>query len=161
MPVAVVAGLCLPVWRERAGIQTPLPTNRIVMVDVRNLDPEEKALISATDVTIAGFGPSYDSAGIERAIKELASSVDALYLHIDADVLDDSLQPNHPTAEPDGPGLPAVARVIDAAMATGKVAAFAVVSINPQGPGGAVSLASGMELLRTGISAWPLVRTGV
>src|SRR5690606_25950504 len=37
MPVAVSAGLCYAPWRELARQQVPLPTDRIVMVDVRNL----------------------------------------------------------------------------------------------------------------------------
>jgi arginase len=161
MPVAVVAGLCLREWREGAGIQAFLPTNRIVMVDVRNLDPDEHALIAATDIVVARFGPDFETTAIDRAIVELASTVDHLYLHIDADILDEPLQPNHPTAEPDGPDNAAVARVIDAAMATGKVAAFAVVSINPREPGGDVSLASGIEMLRAGISGWSQTSPGV
>src|SRR5215210_9368864 len=38
MPVAVSAGLCHPTWREGAHQLVPLPTDRILMVDVRNLD---------------------------------------------------------------------------------------------------------------------------
>src|SRR5688572_4374086 len=56
MPVAVSAGLCHAPWREIAGQQVPLPTDRIVLVDVRNLDKEEAELIHATDATIANFG---------------------------------------------------------------------------------------------------------
>jgi len=39
MPVAVCAGLAYPNWRTGSHIAAPLPTERIVMVDVRNLDP--------------------------------------------------------------------------------------------------------------------------
>src|SRR5918998_1618301 len=37
MPVAVSAGLAYPRWREMSHQVAPLPTDRIVMVDVRNL----------------------------------------------------------------------------------------------------------------------------
>ncbi len=147
MPVAVAAGLCHPRWRELAGLTTPLPTNRIVMVDVRNLDPEEDDLIRATDVTVARFGPDWDPAPVIAAVDELASRVDHLYLHVDSDILDISLQPNHPTAEPDGPMLPPVLRVLAAAGATAKIRAGAVVSINVDMPGGDISLASGQSML--------------
>ncbi len=59
MPVAVSAGLAYPEWRATAGLSAPIPTDRIVMVDVRNLDPKERTLIEATDVTIAAVSPDY------------------------------------------------------------------------------------------------------
>lgn len=154
MPVAVAAGLCHGQWRALAGQQAALPTDRIVMVDVRNLDPEEATLIAATDVTIARFGEAGEPDEIATAVEALAERVDHLYLHVDADVLDASEQPNHPTAEPNGPSLAATTSALKQVMATGLVRAFGVVSMNPTGPHGPTSLRSGMAMLRTGIAAW-------
>ena len=154
MPVAVTAGLCFPVWRELAGQRAPLPTNRIVMVDVRNLDDREEVLIRATDVTIARFGDDFDSAPVEAAIDRLAAECDWIYVHVDADILDASLQPNHPTAEPNGPDLQTVIDVLDHAFATGKACGFGVVSVNPNGAEGRVSLQSGSEMVVAGMKAW-------
>ena len=64
------------------------------------------------------------------------------------------MQPNHPTAEPNGPDLAAVHRVLRAAFATGLVRAFGVVSVNPTGPEGEISLRSGMDMIVGGVSAW-------
>lgn len=154
MPVAVSAGLCHAPWRERAGLHAPLPTNRILMVDVRNLDPEEAMLISATDVTIARFGTDGAIADIEQAAHRLAGAVDILYLHVDADVLDAREQPSHPTAEPGGPDLPQTVAAISAVMQTGRVGAFGVVSVKPSGPGGEISVRSGAALIHAGVEAW-------
>lgn len=154
MPVAVTAGLCHPAWREGAGMVAPLPTDRIVMVDVRNLDPEEEALVTATDVTIAQLRPDTPGPRVEEAVGALAAKVDHIYLHIDADVLDRALQPNHPTAEPDGPDLETAISGIRAVFTTGKVRALAVVSVDPTGPDGPTSLGSGLALLREGVAAW-------
>jgi arginase len=154
MPVAVAAGLCHGQWRELAGQRVSLPTDRIVMVDVRNLDPEESALIAATDVTIARFGGDGETDEIGAAVASLAERVDHLYLHVDADVLDASEQPNHPTAEPNGPSLAATNVALARVMATGLVRAFGVVSVNPIGTDGATSLRSGMAMLRAGVAAW-------
>ena len=52
MPVAVCAGLALPQWRDLAGMTAPLPTDRILLVDGRNLDPPEEQLIRATETAI-------------------------------------------------------------------------------------------------------------
>lgn len=157
MPVAVTAGLCHPEWREGAGQLAPLPTNRIVMIDVRNLDPAEEALIRATDIEIARFSPEFALDPVTGAIDRLASEVDHLYLHVDADILDATLQPNHPTAEPGGPGLVTVQETLAHAFGTRKVRAFGVVSVNPTGPEGHVSLASGTALLVEGIHYWSAV----
>ncbi len=152
MPVAVVAGLCHPPIREAAGIRSPLSTDRIVMVDVRNLDPEEERLIRSTDVEIVGFGPNEDVSAIRDAIQRLAERVDLIDLHIDADILDVQFQPNHPTAEPNGPGVDAVVAVIDAAFDTGKVVSFAVVSVNTEGQEGKISFESGSAMLAAGLN---------
>lgn len=154
MPVAVAAGLCLAPWREKAGMTAPLPTNRIVMVDVRNLDKEEADLIRATDVSVSKFGPNWTIDGIATAIQHLADRVDALYLHVDSDILDAAFQPNHPTAEPDGPDVRTVLAVLRVAFSTGKVRAYGVVSVNPTGPQGSISLESGLELVLGGVARW-------
>ena len=154
MPVATAAGLCHAHWRERAGMTAPIPTNRIVMIDVRNLDPKEAELIAATDVTMAKFGSKGETDAVATAIQRLSDRVDHLYLHVDADVLDASLQPNHPTAEPDGPDLQPVLASLRIAFATGKVRAFGVVSVNPTGANGAVSLDSGMRMILGGLADW-------
>jgi arginase len=154
MPVAVSAGLCHAPWREIAGQVVPLPTERILFVDVRNLDPEEADLIHATDATIARFGLDGSIDDIRAEVERLAGQVDHIYLHIDSDVLDSSLQPNHPTAEPNGPDLATTNEAIAAVVATGKVRAFGVVSINPDGEEGKISLASGSAMIRHGLETW-------
>ena len=154
MPVAVSAGLCHPTWREGAGMAAPLPTDRIVFVDVRNLDPEEAALVGATDATVAQLVPGKPGPTAEEAIADLAARVDHLYLHVDADVLDRRFQPNHPTAEPDGPDLDRTLAAIRAAMATGKVRAYGVVSVNPTGPDGPLAMETGTRMLLGGLADW-------
>jgi arginase len=147
MPVAVSAGLALPDWREGAGMTSPIPTNRIVMVDVRNLDAAEEVLIRSTDVEIARYGEDWDRKPVFAAIDRMAASVDRLYVHVDSDILDSALQPNHPTAEPDGPDVAAVVDVIRHAISVSHLCAFALVSINAEGDGAATALASGAEVL--------------
>lgn len=148
MPVAVCAGLALPQWRELAGMNAPLPTERILLVDVRNLDPPEAQLIRATETAIADVR---DFAG---PLASLASACDVIYLHVDSDILDAALVPNHATREPNGPELADVTGAIETVMATGKVGAFAVVSVYGAGPGSAISVASGTALIRAGLEAW-------
>ncbi len=154
MPVAVCAGLAHPGWREGSHIASPLPTNRIVLVDVRNLDEAEAALIGATDAVIAAPAPGFPGERLETAIEQLSERCDAIYLHIDADILDESLVPSHGSKEPDGPDIEQTVAAIDTVMATGKVVALALVSIYNQGEDGATSVKSGIELLRGGLKSW-------
>lgn len=154
MPVAVCAGLAYPTWRIGSHIVAPLPTERIVMVDVRNLDPQEELLIRATDVVIAAPADGFPGAPLAPAIAQLAERCDLLYLHIDTDILDERYVPNHGTREPNGPDMAQVVAAVDVVMATGKVAVYAVVSVYGEGEGSARSVASGIELIKGGLLAW-------
>lgn len=155
MPVAVAAGLCYPVWREGAHIAAPLPTDRIVMVDVRNLDPAEEQLIRATDVQIARVADNFSGdAPLAEAVARLAAGCDHLYLHVDADVLDATLAPNHHTCEPGGPGIAETLDAIGTVLDTGKVAAFGLTSVRLTGDGAAVTRESALALLRGGLARW-------
>ena len=75
MPVAVAAGLALPRWRRASRQMAPLPTDRIVMVDVRNLDPAEEQLIRATDVVIAAPAAGFPGQDLRQAIADLADAL--------------------------------------------------------------------------------------
>lgn len=150
MPVAVAAGLCYPGWRAGAGQEVCLPTDRIVMVDVRDLDPRERELIDATDVTRTPIsGPE-----LETAVRRLAADTDLLYVHIDLDVLDRSLVPSHHTPASGGPDVARTLAAVGTVLDTGRVRALALVSACTTGPGGEVSLNSAMELLRPSLARW-------
>ncbi len=155
MPVAVAAGLTHANWRVASHVISPLPTERIVLVDVRNLDPAEEQLIRATDTVIASIAPGFTGdLSLKEAVETLAADVDLIYFHIDSDILDEAYTPNHGTKEPNGPDMDQVMVAIDTVMATGKVAAFAVVSVSGEGEGAEIMVESGKELIRSGLTAW-------
>jgi arginase len=154
MPVAVSAGLCWPRWRELSKQPAPLPTDRIVMVDVRNLDAPEEQLVRATDVVIAAPAPGFPGVDLRQAVDEVAAKCDYLYLHIDSDILDERYVPNHGTKEPNGPDMQQVLAAVEIVMQTGKVVTFALVSIWDKGEGSDVAIASGVELLRGSMQLW-------
>ncbi|MBU0595627.1 arginase family protein [Candidatus Bipolaricaulota bacterium] len=154
MPVAVCAGLAHAPWRELSHIAAPIPTDRILFVDVRNLDPPEEDLIWATDASVAAVAPGFPGEDLAGAVARLDATCDAIALHIDADILDASLVPSHGTKEPNGPDLEETAAAIETVMATGKVVTLALVSIYNRGDEGRLSMASGIELLRRGLASW-------
>jgi arginase len=154
MPVAVSAGLAYPRWRELSRQPAPLPTDRILMVDVRNLDAPEEQLIRATDVVIAAPADGFPGVDLRPAVQDLAVRCDLLYLHIDSDILDERYVPNHRTREPNGPSMEQVLTAVETVMATGKVATYAIVSVWADGEGGETAVASGIDLLRGGLESW-------
>ncbi len=154
MPVAVAAGLAYPRWREGAHMQAALPTDRILMVDVRDLDDAEEQLINATEVVIAAPAAGFPGADLKESVEDLAERCDYLYLHIDSDILDVSLVPNHGTGVTNGPDMEQVKAAIDTVMATGKVIAFAVVSVYGEGEGHEITQQSGIEMVEAGIQGF-------
>jgi arginase len=154
MPVAVSAGLAYPHWREMSHQEAPLPTDRILMVDVRNLDPPEEQLVRATDVVIAAPAPGFPGQDLTQAVRDLADRCDLIYLHVDSDILDERYVPNHHTKEPNGPSMEQVLAAIDTVMATGKVVTYAMVSIWADGDGGDVAVDSGVKLIAGGLESW-------
>ena len=155
MSIVVCAGLAHPTWREGSQSVTPLPTDRILMVDVRNLDPAEEQLIRATGVQIARVAPGFaGDLSLDEAVADLAARCDAIYLHIDSDILDASLTPNHGTKEPNGPDVAQTVAAIRTVLDTGKVIALGLVSVNSAGEGGDISLDAALGMLSGGLSAW-------
>lgn len=154
MPVAVCAGLAFPEWREASHMTAPLPTDRIVMVDVRNLDPAEEALVRACGIPVVSVVGDFPGDPLGPAVDALATKCDALYLHVDADILDESLLPDNGTPEPNGPDVAQVLAGVERVMATGKVLVYAVVSVYAGGPHREMSLAAGKELIRGGLESW-------
>jgi arginase len=156
MPVATVAGFCLPAWREGAGIEVPLSTDRIVMVDVRRLYPEEATVVAASDITVVPL----DSPELGVAVDRLAAETDLLYLHIDLDILDEELIPAHMAKEPDGPSVAQTVAAVERVLDTGRVEAFALVSLYAMFPEGEKSVAAATAILRPVIEHWAAVSAG-
>jgi arginase len=154
MPVSVCAGLSFPQWREGSHMAAALPADRIAMVDVRNLDPDEGRLVQAVGIPVAAPAPGFPGEELQAVVDDLAARVELIYLHIDSDILDQSLVPNHVTREPSGPDMTQVLDAVEVVMATGKVAATAVVSVFDTGEGCEIGMASGLELIRGTLSAW-------
>lgn len=155
MPLAVVAGLAHPEWRELSHVRCPLPAYRILLVGARNLDEAESRLIRAAGVAVAGWAPDgRESGSLEACVASLESLCDHIYVHIDCDVLDESYVPNHRTKVSNGPAIAHVVDAVGRVMASGKVAAFAVVSVSGAGPGHDISVSSAVQLIRAGLACW-------
>lgn len=104
MPVAIAAGHALHNVRTTSGLQEPLPMNQILWGGVRDLDPLEAERFRDYDVRQFSVADIRElSASLRRQMDELSDNVDAIYVHIDMDVLDPDEVPGHDLAVADGP----------------------------------------------------------
>jgi arginase len=153
MPVATIAGLCLPKWRSGAHVQVPMPTDRIVMVDVRALLATEAEIVRASDITVVPI----DGPGLGEAAERLAREVDVLYVHVDLDILDPSLIPSHMAHAGNGPGIEETVAALGTCFDTRAVDVFALVSYYATRPGGDVSVQAAADILSPSLEHWARV----
>lgn len=135
MPLAMVTGRGEQTIVEGAGL-TPLPDDRVILVDGRDLDQGEDTAIAESDITVI-------------SIDALAHTVlpdGPLYVHIDADVVDPAEMPAMNYPAPDGPSLHDVRRALIHLAVTGRVVAFSVSSWNPELPGADIAAAATLQL---------------
>ncbi|MCC7024109.1 MAG: arginase family protein [Thermomicrobiales bacterium] len=155
MPVAIIAGLAGPLWREAAGLAAPVPTERILLAGVRELDEKEEALIRSTEVRIVRGAELCDGTTLADALDRLGRRCGLFYLHVDLDILDPRFVPSASTPSANGPSIDELVRAMATILATGKVAALCISSLNPgAGARGQRSVASAMALLKGALPAW-------
>lgn len=155
MPVATIAGLATPRWREAAGMLAPIPTDRIMIAGARELDVREEALIRATSVQVLTGDDLREPGTYVPAVESLAAPCEMLILHLDLDLLDPDLVPSSPTPAARGLRIDEVEAVMAHVLGTGKVAVVTVAGLNPGGgTRGTRSIASALEVIEKGLAAW-------
>jgi arginase len=150
MPVAVVAGLCHAGWREGAGIRAPIPTDRITMVDVRRLYPGERALVEASDITVVPMGDP----ALGEAVDPQAAATHRLNPQVDLDVHGPARIPAPIGGVPGGADVAETVSALERVFDTGRVGAFALVSLYATRPGGDRSVAAAIDILRPCLRRW-------
>jgi arginase len=155
MPLAILAGLAGPLWREAAGLAAPVATDRLVLAGTRDLDEKEAELLRSTDVRVIPAGDVRKGIPLTDAVNWLASRSTLLYLHVDLDVLDPRFIPSASTPAADGLTVDELAQAMRTVLETGRVAALTVTSLNPgAGNRGQRSLESAFALLEKALPAW-------
>lgn len=129
MPVAVAAGHALHNLRRTAGLTEPLPMDDIVWGGVRDLDPLEADRFEEYDVRQFSVDDIRErSASLRAQIDGLADRVDAIYVHVDMDVLDPAEVPGHGLAVADGPSSEDLAAAIALMFENPKTVALGIAS---------------------------------
>ena len=128
MPLAMIVGRGEQTIVEGTGLH-PLPEERVMLVDGRDLDPGE-------DVAVANSGLSHTT--VDRIGSDIPE-VGPMYVHVDGDVVDPLEMPAMNYPAPGGPTLDQVATAVAELAATGRVVAFSISSWNPALPGADVA----------------------
>ena len=155
MPVAIMAGLAGPLWRDAAGLATPVETGNIILAGVRELDEKEEELIRSTDMQVVPASVLCDGDDFAQAIDRLTRRCALLYLHVDLDVLDPRFVPSASTPSANGLSVDELVEAMAKVLQTGKVAAVAISSLNPgAGARGERSVASAMKTIAGALPVW-------
>ena len=129
MPVAVAAGHALHNIRKTTGLAEPLPMTNIVWGGVRDLDPLEADRFAKYEVQQFSVRDIRELSGnLKKQIDNLADRVDAIYIHIDMDVLDPAEVPGHDLAVSDGPSSVDLAAAISLMVENPQTVALGIAS---------------------------------
>jgi len=134
MDVAVVAGRGPEILTKIFGYAPQLPEENIVLFGVRDLDQPEKIALEDSRVHVYSRTKIRElgaEAVMEDALERLRTACDALYIHVDLDVLDESAMKAQILPVPDGLSLSEFSSAIRVARATGKLQGLAIMVFNP------------------------------
>jgi arginase len=131
MALAAALGHCHDELRERIGLELSPAEENVVLAGIHNIEAGERDRLADSWLSIH---PA-DSLGLlPVALDQLASRVDAVYLHLDVDVTT-------------GADTPVVAQLVRLVRATMPVAAVALTNYNPDLDSGGETGAAAMQLL--------------
>ena len=152
MPVSVASGQSLLRLRLKAGLDPAIATRNIIMMGLRDVDPLEQVLIDESNITAVSAeemlarGPR-----MREAVERLSQRVDAIYLHIDLDILDATAIPGSFFEVAGGPNAAQLEAPIRFLMRNPKVQALGIASFPTAEEGRATSMESALTLIRAGI----------
>lgn len=153
MPVAVAAGKCLFRLRLKAGLDPPIPEKNIIMMGVRDMDPLEEELVLDSQIILISTDELVNlSHRMKEEYRQLCDRVDAVYIHIDLDVLDAPDIPGHTFQIPNGPNPAQLADALKYMMQNPKVGALGIASFPTQEEVRAKSLGSTLEVIKGALS---------
>lgn len=129
MPVAVSAGLALQRLRRESHLDPPIHTEDILMVGVRDTDPEEEELIREHDLArITTEDIRSRSDAMHAQMERLSEAADLIYVHVDMDVLDPAEVQGHGLTVPGGPTSRELAAALTEIFRYPRVAGLGVAS---------------------------------
>lgn len=134
MPVAIAAGHALHNLRRTSGLGEGLPMSHIVWGGVRDLDPLEADRFREYEVQQFSVDDIRKlSPALKQQMDALSARVDAIYVHIDMDVLDPDEVPGHGLRVANGPTSDELGAAMTLMFSYPKAVALGIAS-TPWGP---------------------------
>ena len=145
MSLAIATGRC---WMQMAaaipGFRA-IPDSRVLLVGTRDFDPAESAMLRRSEVEVLSPADYLD--WLPETLKRLRTSTDAVYLHIDLDVLDPSEGRANAFAADQGLSVREVLYVIQRIRRRFAIAAVALTAYDPScDPDGRIAWVAGIIL---------------
>lgn len=157
MPVAALLGLGLDSWREAAGMTAAIPSEHFLLTDYHARSKADDYNIRRAGLDIIDEKGFKNTELWDARIEELAQNVDALFLHIDVDIMASRYVPAFKFPLPENGQTPEmVMRNVKKVMETGKVAALSVMDVcfTPNAEGCEITYLNAMRVLGTCLESW-------
>ena len=134
MALSTLTGACWAALRRTIPGFHEIAEDRVVLVGVRDLEPYQRDRLERSSLNVAPGGEARIAAVEETALRyleALAARVEALYVHVDFDSLDESYGRANEYAAPFGLRVGQLVRIVAAASARLPVAALAFTAYDP------------------------------
>lgn len=159
MDLAVILGIDMPYWREAAGLTKPFDDHYVILSDFREAEVDDDGALPIVENSNITWlkGDAFENESLwQEAVNRLVAQVDALYLHIDADVLNRRHVPNAACVASGGPSIETVMRNIRIIMDTGKVLVYGTYGFyfDTDIPGQDSLTLSGLRIVSAGLDSW-------
>lgn len=159
MDLAVILGIDMPYWRKAAGLTKPFDDHYVILSDFREAEVDDDGALPIVENSNITWlkGDAFENESLwQEAVNRLAAQVDALYLHIDADVLNRRHVPNAACVASGGPSVETVMRNIRIIMDTGKVLVYGTYGFyfDTDIPGQDSLTLSGLRIVSAGLDSW-------
>lgn len=157
MPAAAMLGLGLDRWREIAGMTAPIESDHFVMTDYHARSAADDYNIRRAGLHIIDENQFKDIGLWDKRIQALAEKVDAIFLHIDVDIMASKYVPAFKFPLPESGQTPEmVIRNAKKVMETGKVAGLSIMDVcfTPGAEGSEITYLNAMRILGSCLDSW-------
>lgn len=145
MGLSILTGTGWKALRETIPGFRPVAEEDVVLAAVRDLEPYQRERLDRSSVTVVPG--AVEAEPFDRAIRDLATRVDSVYLHVDLDALDASEGRANQYAAPGGPDRQTFLARMEQTLGLLPVEAAALTSYDPEADPGRRVLSTVRELL--------------
>ncbi|MFX1517480.1 MAG: arginase family protein [Promethearchaeota archaeon] len=152
MGLAIATGQCFQDLIKTIENMRPIQESWTLHIGVRDLDPEEQALLESTEVLVVDNNTLKEK-GIHDAllpkITDLRSKTQEIYLHIDIDIIDPSEAPGVDFPNSEGLLLDEIEEALNLIGENFQIKAAALTAYNPENDINNRTLHTGFQLVNT------------